>query len=256
MPREIRRLADSILREPVFVEVAPVSSTADSIAQSVYLVARKDKPVLLERLLRQQAMERTLIFTRTKHGADKLVKILKRSGIESGAIHGNKTQNVRTRTMQAFKSGRMPVLIATDIASRGIDVDEITHVVNFDLPNEPETYVHRIGRTARAGASGIAFSFCDYEELGDLRAIEKLIGNPLEVCLNETDLVYEAPAKTPRRSGNRYSGKSNQGSSRRGGGRSRSGGTPHSARNGSNGRSRVKGSKSGHASRKRSGRAA
>ncbi|MDY7108410.1 MAG: DEAD/DEAH box helicase [Planctomycetota bacterium] len=181
MPAEIRRLADSILRNPVFVQASPPASTVETISQTVYLVARKNKPILLERLLRQETMERTLIFTRTKYGADKLVRSLRRSGIGAGALHGNKSQNARTRALDSFKSGGTPVLIATDIASRGIDVDDITHVVNFDIPNLPETYVHRIGRTARAGASGIALSFCDHDEVDHLRAIERLIDTKLNV---------------------------------------------------------------------------
>jgi ATP-dependent RNA helicase RhlE len=197
MPAEIRRLADSILREPVFVQATPAASTAEAVSQTVYLVARKNKPILLERLLRHEAMERTLIFTRTKHGADRLVRILRRSGIEAGAIHGNKNQSARTRALAGFKTGGTPVLVATDIASRGIDVDEITHVVNFDMPNVPETYVHRIGRTARAGASGIAVSFCDHDELDDLRAIERLIRMELEVIENDPDLVLD-PTTTHR----------------------------------------------------------
>jgi ATP-dependent RNA helicase RhlE len=181
MPAEIRRLADSILRDPTSVQVAPVASTADAIAQKVYLVARKDKPVLLERLIREHAMDRTLIFTRTKHGADRLVRVLGRSGIDASAIHGNKSQGARTRALDGFKSGRTAVLVATDIASRGIDVDEISHVINFDVPNVAETYVHRIGRTARAGCSGVAVSLCDSSERDDLRAIERLIDRRLEM---------------------------------------------------------------------------
>ncbi|MHC5023981.1 MAG: DEAD/DEAH box helicase [Planctomycetota bacterium] len=193
MPAEIRRLADAILRDPVAVQAAAPASTVETVSQSVYLIDRKNKPILLARLLRRHSMERTLIFTRTKYGADKLVRVLRRSGVEAGAIHGNKSQSARTRALDGFKSGRTPVLVATDIASRGIDVNEITHVVNYDLPNVPETYVHRIGRTARAGASGIALSFCDHEELDDLRAIERLIDMELEVVENEPDLVLDAP---------------------------------------------------------------
>jgi ATP-dependent RNA helicase RhlE len=192
MPGEIRQLADSILQEPVFVQAARIAAPAEAIAQTVYLVARNRKAALLERLLRGDSMGRTLIFTRTKHGADKLVKSLRNSGIEADAIHGNKNQTARTRALAGFKSGRMPVLVATDIASRGIDVEEITHVVNYDMPNVPETYIHRIGRTARAGASGIALSFCDHEELGDLRAIERLLGMQLAISDNETDMELSA----------------------------------------------------------------
>jgi ATP-dependent RNA helicase RhlE len=201
MPVEIRRLAGSILRQPVFVQAVPGASTAEAISQSVYLVARKDKPILLQGLLRRQGMGRTLIFTRTKHGADKLVRNLRRSGIEAGAIHGNKNQGARTRALNGFKSGGIPVLVATDIASRGIDVDEITHVVNFDIPNVAETYIHRIGRTARAGASGIALSFCDHKELDDLRAIERLIGMQLDVIENDSDIVFDAPSPDRQRCG-------------------------------------------------------
>jgi ATP-dependent RNA helicase RhlE len=153
----------------------------------------------LERLFHQEKMGRTLIFTRTKHGADKLVKSLQRSGVEAGAIHGNKTQRARTHALESFKTGRTPVLVATDIASRGIDVDEITHVINFDMPNPPETYVHRIGRTARAGSSGTAVSFCDHDELNDLRAIEQLIDMKLDVAQTEPDLVFDAPVPRRRR---------------------------------------------------------
>jgi ATP-dependent RNA helicase RhlE len=232
MPAEIRRLADSILRRPVFVQAAPGATTADAISQSVYLVARQNKPILLARLLRHEAMDRTLIFTRTKHGADKLVRTLQRSGIEAGAIHGNKNQNARTRALAGFKSGRMPVLVATDIASRGLDVDEITHVVNYDVPNVPETYVHRIGRTARAGACGIALSFCDHEELDDLRAIERLIRMSLEVMENEPDLVFDATAIHRERGGPRATRDPVARAPRRKGDRSRAGGSRQSAASG------------------------
>ena len=238
MPAEIRRLANSILRQPVFVQAAPGASTAGAISQSLYLVTRKNKPILLERLLRHKAMERTLIFTRTKYGADKLVRRLRRSGIEAGVIHGNKNQNARTRAMDGFKSGGMPVLVATDIASRGIDVDEITHVVNFDIPNVPETYVHRIGRTARAGASGIALSFCDHEELDDLRAIERQIGIQLDVIENEPELVFDAPTTHRERSGQRAPRNSVARTPRRRRGRSRAGRSLQSAASGASGRPR------------------
>ncbi|MFG0328489.1 MAG: DEAD/DEAH box helicase [Phycisphaerales bacterium] len=200
MPPDIRRFADAILRNPVSVQTAPVASPATAITQSVYHVVRPNKSELLYRLLTRDDIGRTLVFTRTKYGADKLVKTLRRAGIDANAIHGDKTQNARTRALQKFKSGRTPVLVATDIASRGIDVDEITHVVNFDLPNVPETYVHRIGRTARGGASGIAISFCDHEEIGDLRAIERLINRRLEVCDSEGDLTFKAPETHSSRS--------------------------------------------------------
>ncbi len=198
MPTEIRSLADSILRKPVFVEAERVGSTVEAIDQSVYHVVKKNKPELLGRLLRDERMERTLVFSRTKHGADKLVKVLRRVGVEAAAIHGNKSQNARTRALASFKRGRTRVLVATDIASRGIDVDGVTHVVNYDVPNVPESYVHRIGRTARAGASGVAVSFCDYAELSDLRAIERLIKQRLTVVEAHSELLHDAPEHAPR----------------------------------------------------------
>ncbi|MBL8154919.1 MAG: DEAD/DEAH box helicase [Anaerolineae bacterium] len=175
MPQDIQDLADRILVKPVRVEVTPQATTVEKIDQSVFFVEKKDKRALLEHLLGDRAIRRVLVFTRTKHGANKLVEQLFRSNIQAEAIHGNKSQTARERALANFKSGRTRVLVATDIAARGIDVDDVTHVINYDLPNEPESYVHRIGRTARAGASGIAFSFCDAEERAYLRDIEKLI---------------------------------------------------------------------------------
>jgi ATP-dependent RNA helicase RhlE len=161
----------------------------------VYFVAKKDKPALLEHLLQQPDMDRTLVFTRTKHGADKVVKGLRRAGIEAQAIHGNKAQNARTRALDGFKKGTIGVLVATDIASRGIDVDDISHVVNFDLPNIPETYVHRIGRTARAGADGTAISFCDHDERPHLKAIERL--TRVHIPVESIDIDLPAPHSRP-----------------------------------------------------------
>jgi ATP-dependent RNA helicase RhlE len=181
MPREIRQLADSLLRNPVNVQVAPVATTADKIDQSVYFVERGNKAQLLAHLVNELPMTRAIVFTRTKHGADRVVRHLHTRGIKAEAIHGNKSQNARERALQGFRSGRIPLLIATDIASRGIDVDDITHVVNYDITHEPETYVHRIGRTARAGASGSAISFCDREERQNLKAIERLIKRTITV---------------------------------------------------------------------------
>ncbi|MFN8288459.1 MAG: DEAD/DEAH box helicase [Chitinophagales bacterium] len=181
MPPEIRKLADSILHEPVTVEVTPPSSTVDSIEQSVYYVNKGDKTNLLLFLLKDRSIERVLVFTRTKHGADKVVKVLQRSNIHAAAIHGNKSQNARQAALNNFKNGKLRVLVATDIAARGIDVDNLTHVINFELPNVPETYVHRIGRTGRAGQSGIALSFCDSEEKAYLKDIQKLIGKTVPV---------------------------------------------------------------------------
>ncbi len=247
MPVEIRRLANTILNQPVFVQVAPAASTADAITESVYLVARKDKATLLARLLRREAVERTLVFTRTKYGADKLVKTLRRSGIAAEAIHGNKNQNARTRALHDFKSGRTPVLVATDIASRGIDIDEITHVVNFDMPNIAETYIHRIGRTARAGASGIALSFCDHEELDHLRAIERLIGRRLDVNENESDLVFDAPTPLSDRNDHRSTTSPAFGNRRRRRGPSGVGHSRQSAASGPSRRPRTGGRSAGRA---------
>ena len=181
MPPAIASLADALLYEPVRVEVTPVSSTVDKIEQAIFMVARKDKQSLLHHLLETAGIKRTLVFCRTKHGADKIVKDLKKANIQSDAIHGNKTQIARQRALQNFKNGKLKVLVATDIAARGIDVDNLTHVINFDLPNVPETYVHRIGRTGRAGADGIALSFCDGEERAFLKDIHKLIAQTIPV---------------------------------------------------------------------------
>ncbi len=179
MPPEIVKLASTIVDNPVQVSVTPVSSTADTINQFLYYVDKKDKNALLLHILQEKNMETALVFTRTKHGADKVVKMLVAKGIKSEAIHGNKAQNARQRALSNFKSKETRVLVATDIAARGIDVDELAHVVNFELPNIPETYVHRIGRTGRAGANGTAYSFCEDEELSYLKDIQRLIGKKI-----------------------------------------------------------------------------
>src|SRR6195952_2413274 len=181
MPNEIQQLANTILTNPEKVEVTPVSSTADTIQQSLFYVEKSDKKSLLIHLLKDREIKTALVFTRTKHGADKVVKDLVRVGITAEAIHGNKSQNARQRALSNFKNRTTRVLIATDIAARGIDIDELTHVINYELPNIPETYVHRIGRTGRAGASGIALSFCDQEEIEFLRDIHKLIAKQIPV---------------------------------------------------------------------------
>lgn len=181
MPPEIASLASSLLQNPARVEVTPVSSTAETIGQQLYHVNRENKKLLLAHLLKDETIKTALVFTRTKHGADKVVKDLLRSGFTAEAIHGNKSQNARQRALGNFKSGVTRVLVATDIAARGIDVDQLSHVINFELPNVPETYVHRIGRTGRAGASGVAISFCDHEEKEFLRDIQKLTGISIPV---------------------------------------------------------------------------
>ncbi len=181
MPPEIQQLANVLLTNPVKVAVTPVSSTVEIIQQSLYFVDKQNKNPLLKHILSDDNIKTALVFTRTKHGADKLAKELNRSGITTEAIHGNKSQNARQNALSNFKNRITRVLIATDIAARGIDIDELTHVVNFDLPNVPETYVHRIGRTGRAGASGIAISFCDHEEKEFLRDIQKVISKTIPV---------------------------------------------------------------------------
>jgi ATP-dependent RNA helicase RhlE len=181
MPPEIQKLSQSILRNPVKVEVTPVSSTAEKVTQCVYFVEKRDKTALLLQLLEDENIRSILIFTRTKHGANKVAKSLTMAGIKADAIHGNKSQSARQTALSNFKKGTSRALVATDIAARGIDIDELAFVLNFDLPNIPETYVHRIGRTGRAGASGLAISLCDMEEVSFLKDIEKLIGKKIPV---------------------------------------------------------------------------
>lgn len=181
MPPEIQQLANVLLTNPVKVAVTPISSTVEIIRQSIYFVEKQNKQLLIKHLLADESIKSVLLFTRTKHGADKVAKDLNRSGINAEAIHGNKSQNARQAALSNFKSRRTRILVATDIAARGIDIDDLTHVVNYDLPNVPETYVHRIGRTGRAGASGIAISFCDAEEKAFLRDIQKLISKTIPV---------------------------------------------------------------------------
>jgi ATP-dependent RNA helicase RhlE len=239
MPNEIQSLADSILQKPAKVEVAPVSSTADTIQQSLFYVSKGDKRLLLNHILKDKAIKTALVFTRTKHGADKVVKDLVRAGITAEAIHGNKSQNARQRALTNFKNRTTRVLIATDIAARGIDIDELTHVINYEIPNIPETYVHRIGRTGRAGASGIALTFCDGEEEIDyLKDIHKLIAKeipveeghpyPLSMQLMQEKMLSKAKNAPKKNSG---------GGSRHGGGTKRpgAGGRPAGHRGGGSG---------------------
>jgi ATP-dependent RNA helicase RhlE len=181
MPPEIGQLARRILVDPVDVAVAPVSSTVEQVSQWVLHVERNDKRALLREVLRDPKMTRVLVFTRTKRGANKVAQELDRNGVRADAIHGNKSQGARQRALESFKRGGIRVLVATDIAARGIDVAGVTHVINFELPAEPESYVHRIGRTARAGASGVALSFCDRDERDALRAIERLTRTSVRV---------------------------------------------------------------------------
>jgi ATP-dependent RNA helicase RhlE len=196
MPSDIESLARSVLTDPVRIAVAPVATTADTVEQSVHFVSKADKRGMLEQLLKTLAVDRALVFTRTKHGANKVSEQLSRSGIRSAAIHGNKSQGARERALGDFKSGQVPVLVATDIAARGIDVAGISHVINFDIPNVPETYVHRIGRAGRAGATGVAISLCDHEERSFLTDIERLIRRRISVADNKAlpPLPPRAPA--------------------------------------------------------------
>jgi len=209
MPPEISKLADTILVNPEKVAVTPVSSTVDTIKQELYYVDKKDKKSLLIHLLKDKSIVTALVFTRTKHGADKVSKDLIKFGIKAEAIHGNKSQNARQRALASFKSKETRVLVATDIAARGIDVDELSHVINFELPNVPETYVHRIGRTGRAGLSGIAMSFCDAEEKDFLKDIHKLITKSIPLITDQpyhmdmpAHVVREPKSKPASRSAN------------------------------------------------------
>ena len=181
MPKSIAELADSFLNNAIKVDVSPKEITVDRIAQKIMFVKKADKRRLLVEIIKQEKVRKAIVFTRTKHGANRLVKQLGQSRIDAAAIHGNKSQSARTKALESFKTGETKILVATDIASRGIDVDNITHVFNYDLPNEPESYVHRIGRTARAGKSGVAYGFCDDTESGYLVGIQQLIGFDIDV---------------------------------------------------------------------------
>jgi len=188
MPSEIRTLAETLLHDPISVAVAPVSAPAERVDQKLYFVDKTRKRDLLVDLVTNNNLQRTLVFTRTKHGANRVVEYLEKRRIVAAAIHGNKSQGARTRALDGFKRGDVRVLVATDLAARGIDVDGISHVINFDLPNVPETYVHRIGRTARAGLSGVALSFCDEEERDFLVDIERLMGRHLDRVSDQTSI--------------------------------------------------------------------
>ena len=207
MPPAVQDLSKSILTEPIKVEANPQASTVESIAQSIYFVESGDKRALLKHILRDPASERVLVFTRTKHRANNLAKQLNRARIPAEAIHGNKSQTARTNALSRFKSGRTAVLVATDIAARGLDIDSVSHVINFDLPNIPESYVHRIGRTARAGAAGIAYSFCDVNERKFLHDIEELIRQPISVVGEHPFVSTVKPPQRTMAEGNASNGK-------------------------------------------------
>lgn len=226
-PPEIQQLAMFLLNNPVKVEVVPQGTAAETVQQSVYFVDKKNKRSLLHEILKNNDIPEALVFTRTKHGADKVSQTLNKAGFKSAAIHGNKSQIARQKALNDFKAGKIKILVATDIAARGIDIDALSYVVNFDIPNEPETYVHRIGRTGRAGATGKAISFCDMDERPYLKSIHKLIRKELDLILEHNfapansmdiweDLISKTPQKylPPNRQANqqrRFSGQNGQG---------------------------------------------
>ncbi len=244
MPQEITRLADQMLRNPARVAVTPQASTVEKVEQRVILTEKASKPALLAEVLKAETIDRVLVFTRTKHGADKVVRSLAKAGLDAAAIHGNKSQSQRERVLADFRNGRVRTLIATDIAARGIDVDGISHVVNYDLPNIPESYVHRIGRTARAGAAGVAISFCDHEEAPFLRDIERLIRLSIPTTNRRT-----GGRPVPQQAETRHAGhRGNQQQRGKGGGHGRSGNNGHNghrSHNGGNGH-RSRPSQNGH----------
>ena len=211
MPAEIRKLASEWLRDPAHVQVAPVATPAELVEQTVYMVEKRHKVHLLTHYLQNTATARTLVFSRTKHGADKIVRQLSQAGIRAAALHGNKSQSVRQRTLDSFKSDRPPVLIATDIAARGLDVDAISHVVNFDLPDVAEVYVHRIGRTGRAGATGVATTFCARDERDLLRQIERLTRQTLKIEQEQPEYPRDAGPVHSNDDGNRGGNRNNNG---------------------------------------------
>ncbi len=220
MPPEIQKLANTILVNPIKVEVTPVSSTVDAIKQGLYYVEKKNKKDLLNFILKDKSILSALIFTRTKHGADKVVKELIKVGIHAEAIHGNKSQNNRQRALTNFKTKKTRVLVATDIAARGIDVDELSHVINYEIPNIPETYVHRIGRTGRAGLSGVALSFCDAEERPYIKDINKLTGKQIPIVKDHPypmadDVVFVKSEKPKQNHFHRNKNRSHGGGHRR-----------------------------------------
>lgn len=200
MPPEIAALVNSLLHDPARVAVDPVSSPVEAIQQSIYFVDKGNKTKLLALLIEQLGVKNALVFTRTKHGANKVARDLSKNGITAAAIHGNKSQTARQQALSDFKSGRIRCLVATDIAARGLDIDELSHVFNYNLPEVPETYVHRIGRTGRAGREGVAISFCDFGEKPLLKDIEKLIGRTVPVVENHPFpmVVLEAPKRDSR----------------------------------------------------------
>ncbi|WP_252911067.1 DEAD/DEAH box helicase [Aliihoeflea aestuarii] len=233
MPAEIAKLAGSLLKDPIRVEVAPQGTTASEIHQSIVMARLKQKRAVLSTMLQDAAMERVIIFARTKHGADRVTRDLVRDGFEAAVIHGNKSQNARQRALNGFRDGEVRILVATDIAARGIDVPNISHVVNFDLPDEAESYVHRIGRTGRNGADGVAITLCDPSEASKLRQVEKIIRMKLPIAadhLGQPDPVQKKSEPLPEERENRRPANSN--------GRPRQGGKPGGGGKQANGQKR------------------
>lgn len=254
MPQSIVELTEGLLRNPERIQITPTSTPIERIRQSVMFVARPNKRTLLSRLLGAPEVSRAIVFVRTKHGVDRVVDALKRDGLQAEGLHGNKSQGARQTALDAFKRGRLPILVATDIAARGIDVHEVSHVINLDLPDVPETYVHRIGRTARAGAEGIAVSFCEAEEVGNLMAIEAETRRRIDV--DQTHAFHDAGIEAEYRSGRRppvaasqRARRNNGNANNNGGGRPKQDGKPRSSarpqgqqgrRNGGGGNGRVR----------------
>jgi ATP-dependent RNA helicase RhlE len=214
MPTEILALSEQILGNPEKVTINPEQTTAEKVEQAVYYVSKSNKTKLLTHLLQTEVFGSVLIFSRTKHGADRIVRLLGKASIKAAAIHGNKSQAARQRALESFKNGEVGILVATDIAARGIDVEELSYVINYDLPNIPETYIHRIGRTGRASLSGISLSFCDGEERPYLKDIQKLIGQEVPVITDhpfEDDGTFVPSKKAPQHRGRQGSGGSRSG---------------------------------------------
>jgi ATP-dependent RNA helicase RhlE len=234
MPKEMEGLAATYLDHPVRVQVAASGQTADKVEQSIHFIAKAEKPGLLLDLLRAHEGEAALVFARTKHGSDRLAKQLSKAGVEAVAIHGNRSQNQRTRALEAFASGEAPVLVATDVAARGLDIPAVRHVYNFELPNVPETYVHRIGRTARAGRDGAAITLCAPDEMGELKDIEKILRTEIPVASGRRWAPSQEEAKPKRGAG----GGRRRGGGGAGGGRPQGASKPQAAKPGGARRSR------------------
>ncbi|MFK7753592.1 MAG: DEAD/DEAH box helicase [Sedimentitalea sp.] len=206
MPKQMNELANSYLTRPIRVEVSPPGKAADKVTQEVHFIAKAEKTNLLIEMLDKHRDERALVFGRTKHGSEKLMKTLEKRGFAAGSIHGNKSQGQRDRAIAAFKSGQIKVLVATDVAARGLDIPDVKHVYNYDLPNVPDNYVHRIGRTARAGKDGAAIAFCAPDEMDEFKAIQKTLGTTIPVASGRPWAAIDAPAKPKRGSGPRRNG--------------------------------------------------